>query len=190
MRGSSPGSISKFTSFLLKLITWPWTTLIHKSLLVYKTDPTQTCLSVYQLLVIRSINRAIKITHACQELTSQSLLLICVTNIVCKFLCVNVLPWGPGKPFLGQPNGWPSVSSSVYSCSIPNQGFLALACSITSLHVFLWFVSNEKEQSKIFSSTYKYMYNLIYGKNKRTFSFKNSTREKNNFMQEFPSTHC
>lgn len=42
-------------------------------------------------------------------------------------------PCGPGKPLEGQPNGWPSVPRMVYSCSIPNHGWLLS----TMLMIFL-----------------------------------------------------
>ena len=52
-----------------------------------------------------------------------------------------ILPCGPGYPFLGQPNGCLSKSRSVYSCSMPNQGFESLANSITFRQWFLLLVS-------------------------------------------------
>ena len=39
-----------------------------------------------------------------------------------------VFTWGPGKPFLGHPKGWPSWSRRVYSCSIPE--WMGVSCAV------------------------------------------------------------
>lgn len=49
-------------------------------------------------------------------------------------------PCGPGKPFWGHPSGRPSMSRSVYSCSMPNHGSSPATFCDTSLHPFRWFV--------------------------------------------------
>ena len=67
----------------------------------------------------------------------------------------QILPCGPGYPFLGQPNGYPSKSSSVYSCSIPNHGLDAAAAVITLAQVFLLFVSDMKYNTTQLTWTYK-----------------------------------
>ncbi len=59
----------------------------------------------------------------------------------------DVGPCGPGKPFLGQPNGWPSTSSSVYSCSIPNHGCWSSAFVMASRHDFLLFESTMRNKT-------------------------------------------
>lgn len=51
-------------------------------------------------------------------------------------------PCGAGKPLVGQPNGRPSESRRVYSCSIPNQGSSSLHFSQASAQALRWFVSN------------------------------------------------
>ncbi len=50
-------------------------------------------------------------------------------------------PCGPGKPLEGQPNGCPSVPSSVYSCSIPNHGWLFSTMLMICLQVWRRLVS-------------------------------------------------
>lgn len=54
----------------------------------------------------------------------------------------NSHPCGAGKPLLGHPNGRPSESSIVYSCSIPNHASSSLHFSQTSAQALRWFVSN------------------------------------------------
>lgn len=51
-------------------------------------------------------------------------------------------PCGPGNPLCGHPSGLPSISSKVYSCSIPNQGSSAATFVATSAAALRWFVSN------------------------------------------------
>lgn len=63
-------SVSKFISFLLKLITWPWTTLIHKALLVYETDPTQTCVTVCLSAPGHKVNKQANQDYSCMPRTS------------------------------------------------------------------------------------------------------------------------
>lgn len=48
---------------------------------------------------------------------------------------------GPGKPFLGQPKGLPSMSRRVYSCSMPNQGTVSFAASMAAAHAARLLVS-------------------------------------------------
>lgn len=69
-------------------------------------------------------------------------------------LCMHVwgssnylLPCGPGNPLSGQPYGCPLTPSSVYSCSIPNQGWLFLIKSMTFLQVYLRLVSGKERAS-------------------------------------------
>jgi hypothetical protein len=50
------------------------------------------------------------------------------------YMCVFNKPCGCGNPPFGHPNGHPSRSRRVYSCSIPNHGCSPAAACMASSH--------------------------------------------------------